>query len=245
MNNKMKKQLLITIGIFSAFAGISQHNLQNPRNRTGKADSVIDIREKLVQLAMQNPGAEVDDRNIAVSEYVLKNTKSAVLSSVVLQGNLNEYSINGSTTTQGSIYYGQYPRYNLGVTLPLGLFTTRTRDIHIANENIGINIALKNDHYRVLREAVLSKYEDYLMTNDLLILQNQLVEDVYTVFQKVEKNYADAKIQSEDYTNAYRSYNVELAKQRVLERDLRRTELEIERYIGVKLETVLAQYKKK
>jgi outer membrane protein TolC len=243
----MKKQLLFLAVMFNGLTGICQHNLQsqvNSSNKRNMADSPLDIRDKLVQLALQSPSAEIDDKNIAISNYVLKNTKSSILNQIVLQGNLNEYSINGSTTQTGSIYYGQYPRYNIGATLPLGLFTTRSRDIDIAKENIGINLDHKNDHYRILREAVLSKYEDYLATLDLLNLQKQLVEDVYTDFQKVEKDFADAKIQSVDYTNAYKSYNTELAKQRVLERDLKKNQLELEKYIGVNLEDVLAQYHK-
>jgi outer membrane protein TolC len=197
----------------------------------------MDIRERLVQLAMQNPAAEIDDRNLAISQYTLQNTKSAVLNNIVLQGNLNEYSI------QGTPQFGYYPRYNIGATLPLGLFLNRSRDIKVGEENVGIAHAQKTQHSRELRQAVLAKYEDYLMATDLLNLQKQLVEDVFTNFQKVEKNFAEAKVQSEDYTNAYREYNNELAKQRTLERNLKVTVLELERYIGVKLEDVLNSYK--
>lgn len=198
-----------------------------------------DIREKLVQLAMQNPNAEIDDRNLAISQYSLQNTKSAVLNNIVLQGNLNEYSIKPNPQQYGAYY----PRYNLGATLPLGLFLNRSRDIKIGEENVGIVFAQKTQHAREIREAVLAKYEDYLMATDLLNLEKQLVEDVFTNFQKVEKNFAEAKVPSEDYTNAYRDYNNELAKQRTLERNLKVIVLELEKYIGVKLEDVLSNYK--
>ncbi len=240
---------IVGIALCGSLTGYSQDSSANrvinqparPDSNTSRVRTTattMDIRDRLVQLALINPSAEIDDRNVAIAHYTLKNTKSNIINNIVLQGNLNEYSIQ-----KGSNNSTLYPRYNIGASLPLGLFTTRSRDIKIARENLNIAHAQKSDHDRVLREAVLSKYEDYLMAVDLLNLQKQLVEDVFTNFQKVEKNFADAKVQSEEYTDAYRAYNTELAKQRRLERDLRVVVIELERYIGVKLEDVLNSYK--
>jgi outer membrane protein TolC len=231
--------LCFSLGVVAQTQTAPSQQLAFKRDANGKIipGKMLDIRERLVQLAMQNPAVEIDDRTVTIANYNLQNTKSAVLNNVVLQGNLNEYSI------QGNPQFGYYPRYNIGVTFPLALFINRSRDINIGKENIGIATALKNQHYLDIKEAVLTRYEDYLMAVDLLNLQNQLVEDVYANFQKVEKNFADAKVQSADYATAYREYNMEQAKQRTLERNVRTTTLQLEKYIGIPLEDVLKEFK--
>jgi len=238
----MKKHLLVVMAMicccFTAFSqgAPAKNGTYQPRFRT---DSMApDIRERLVQLAMQNPSVEIDDRNVTIARYGVKKAKSNILNQVAIQGNLNEFSIEGSSTNASL-----YPRYNIGFILPLGAFATRSQDIHIAKENLNISVALRGEHYRILREAVLSKYEDYLMAVDLLGLQRQLVEDVYTHFQKMEKSFAEAKISDEEYTNSYKNYNTELSKQRTLERNLKVAIVEVERYIGVELSEVLKNYK--
>src|SRR5882757_119704 len=95
---------------------------QNPPNRPSTSknssvpfpynpDSATDIRERLVQLAWQNPSAEVDDHNTAIAIYGLKKAKSNILNQVSVQGNLNEFSIS-----KNSPYGNLYPKYNVGVT---------------------------------------------------------------------------------------------------------------------------------
>lgn len=198
-----------------------------------------DIRERLVQLAMQNPNAEIDDRNVIIADYNLKKAKANILNQVVVQGNLNEFSIEKNQVPNATLY----PRYNFGVTIPLGLFTIRSHDIKIARETVGINEAHRSENDKILREVVLAKYEDYLMNVDLLNYQRQLVEDVYSNFQQVEKKFAEGKIQPVEYTLAYRAYNEELADQRRLERDLKVVVIQMDKLIGVSFNDLLTQFK--
>jgi outer membrane protein TolC len=239
----MRRNLLYVIAMSCCVTAFSQTTPPGNRTKTPEAlfriDSLRqDIRERLVQLAMQNPSIEVDDRNVNVAAYGVKRAKSNILNQIALQGNVNEFSIVKNSTAANL-----YPKYNIGFILPLGTFATRSQDIHIARENLSIAVAQRSDHYRILRETVLSKYEDYLMAVDLLNFQRQLVEDVYTHYLKMEKSFAEAKITEEEYTSSYRNYNTEQAKQRTMERNLKVAVLEIERYIGVKLEDVLKEYR--
>jgi outer membrane protein TolC len=222
---------------------------QNPPNRPSTSknssapfpynpDSATDIRERLVQLAWQNPSAEVDDHNTAIAVFGLKKARSNILNQISVQGNLNEFSISKS-----SPYGNLYPKYNVGVNVPLGLFTTRSHDVDIARESVGVAISQKNDHYRTLKAAVLSKYEDYLMDKQLVDLQRQLAEDVHSDFLKAEQDYASARIKVDEYNRAYREYNLENTKLITLQRNLNVDVLEIEKYIGVKFDDVLNTYR--
>jgi len=201
-------------------------------------DTVRDIRERLVQLALQNPSVEIDDRNILMAKYGVKKAKAGILNQISVQGNLNEFSI-----MQNNPYANLYPKYNVGVVVPLGLFSTHAQDVNIARQNFNISIAQKNDHFQALKEAVLTKYEDYLMDKQLVDLQRQLSEDIHADFLKAEQDYANAKIKIDDYNRAYREDNLQSTKLITLQRNLNVDILEIERYIGVKFEDVLRNYR--
>jgi hypothetical protein len=90
---------------------------------------------------------------------------------------------------------------------------------------------------------VLTRFEDYQMAKELLRSQIQLYEDVHATFLTAEKDYADAKIKVDEYNRAYRDDNTENTKIVVLQRNLNVAVLELERYIGVKLEDVLNNYR--
>jgi len=234
--------LLIVAGSFLTYGQVTppQPKTQQPAASQSKVPAKgRDIRERLVQLAMQNPNAEIDDRNVVIADYNLRRAKANILNQVVVQGNLNEYSIQKNQVPNATLY----PRYNFGVTIPLGLFTIRSHEIKIARENIGITEAQRSEHDKVLREVVLAKYEDYLMSVDLLNYQRQLVEDVYANFQQVEKKFAEGKIQPAEYTMAYRYYNEELADQRRLERDLKVVVIQMDKLIGVSFNDLLTHFK--
>lgn len=198
--------------------------------------NVVDIRDKLVNLALQNPSFEIADRQVNIASQNLKKAKSSILNNVSVQGNLNEFSIAGNSTANGA---NLFPRYNVGAIIPLGVFLTRSNDIKIARENLYISHAEKNERFRLIKQEVLTKYEDYLLTKSLLELQNQLTEDTHTSFLQMEKAFGEAKIQLEEYTKSYRDYNLEVSKQKNLERDLKVVIIQLESYIGIKLEEAL------
>lgn len=63
-----------------------------PSNPADTGKSLVDFREKLVQLAMQNPQFEIADRRVSIADYELKRTKTKFLGQVQAMVNYNEYS---------------------------------------------------------------------------------------------------------------------------------------------------------
>jgi outer membrane protein TolC len=194
---------------------------------------IMDIKEKLVQLALQNPELEIADRRIAIAEYEYKKNKTQFLNNIYVSGNLNEFSIKTNTPNQF------FPRYNIGATIPLDLFVTRDKDLKIAKENIGIAAAEKNQRYRLIRAAVLSAYEDYLMNKEMLELQSQIAQDVYTNFLRSEKDFSQGIISQEEYNKSFKSYSDEQTKKITLTRNFNVSKLELERMIGVPIDEVI------
>src|SRR5690348_9628791 len=94
-------------------------------NTDSLAAMPVDIREKLVQLALQNPDLEAVDHQVKEARYEVKLAKTSWLNNIRLAGNVNEFTIKsrtGAVNTANGRYYPFYPIYNVGVTLPLGSF---------------------------------------------------------------------------------------------------------------------------
>ncbi|MDR3714972.1 MAG: TolC family protein [Puia sp.] len=206
---------------------------------TGK---VMDIREKLVQLALQNPTFEIADRTVAIMQYTLRLQKNSWLSAISAQGNLNEFSIDPKAAggNSNSLYY---PKYNFGLSIPMDIFTRTSNNIKIARENYMIAIAQKNDKYRQIKLEVLSKYEDYILAKENLQFQIQIAQDEYASYKRTSQDFSDGLIKLEDLNLAYRSWVLQQTRRLTLQRDFNVTKLQIEQMIGVKLDDVLSQLK--
>src|SRR5690606_17872625 len=108
------------------------------------------IKEKLVKLALKN-NAEVTaaDANIRIAEISRKRANTSMLSSVNLGANANEFVINNSPAANF------FPKYNIGVSIPLDLFAKNKAEKQTANQMITINTAQKEVIEKSIRAKVL------------------------------------------------------------------------------------------
>ena len=220
------------------FNSLAQHYSTNParESNTPRKDTtkVMDIREKLVQLAMQNPTFEIADRQVNKSLYELKKAKGSWLSPLMATGNINEFSINQDPNVPNF-----YPRYNFSVTLPLDVFSSKKNDVKIARENLLIAEAEKNQRYREIRAEVLTAYEDYLMYKDILDIQARVTQDQYTTLMTREKDYQDGLINGEEYNKYLANYSEQKSKLTTAVRNLNTSKIVLESMIGIPLEQAL------
>ena len=218
------------------YAKIIQAQTPGPLYR---ADSLhgTDIREKLVQLAMQNPVYEMADRASIASTYQIKIAKSAYLGLLSAQGKINEFTISKPTYNGTQIPY-YYPRYNLALNIPFDIFTRTTNSVKIAKENSYILAAAKNQKFREIKADVLSKYENYLLARQLVELQGKITQSEYATLKRAESDFSENLIKLEDVDKTQKSYVTEQVKSLTLQRDLNLTKIELEKVIGAKIEDV-------
>ena len=242
--HKMKNITLFLLLLFGLTSPvIAQHYSNSPKNLptyhpSGEsADTVklIDVREKLVKLALQNPTYEVVDRQVNKSLYELKKAKGSWLSPLMATGNVNEFSINQDPNVPNF-----YPRYNFSVTVPLDLFSAKRNDVRIARENVLIAEAEKNQRYRQIRSEVLTAYEDYLMYKEMLDIQARLTQDQQTTLKTREKDFEDGLINAEEYNKYYATYSEQKGKLVEAVRNLNASKIALEAMIGIPLEQALA-----
>ena len=197
------------------------------------ADTSSAIEERLVQLALQGPELQKIAHQTKIDEYQLKAAQNVWMNILSFHAGFNEYNIEKTVTTPIV-----YPRYNLGFTIPLGTIFSRT-GVKSAKENIEIG---KNDMEtarRNIREQVLTAYKQYVAYGQLISMQSELVNDVKTQLAQAEEKFRDGTISIELYNSAQKNNNAEIAAllDLKLQQDIKK--LELEKMIGVKLETVL------
>jgi len=226
----MKKSIFV-ITLFV----VSQVSAQNNNAKGGILAKVEDIREKLVELALQNPENEIANLDIQAAEYSLKKTKWEWLNYITIAGNLNEYSLRPSVS-QNSLLY---PKYNFGLLVPLGSFGINAANVKLSRNKLAIARAMKDALYRQIRTETLTKYEDYLMYKQLYTLQVQLTDDANTALLESQKKFSNGEIPIEEYNNTTNLYNIELVKKITALHDLNVSIYALEKLIGVDLNTVL------
>jgi outer membrane protein TolC len=243
----MMKSLIAAVFMLAAMNAIAQ----NPAGRKASTyhsnlDTVrpVDIRERLVQLALQNPNYEIADRKVTIAERNLKKAKGSWLSAFTAAGNLNELSIkelNGSshndpTALNGGLFF---PRYNFSLTLPFDFFSARNNDVKVARENIYIAEAEKNQRYRTIRRDVLTAYEDYLMHKEKYDLQTRITQGEYTEYKLAEKDFADGTITAEAFKTVETGYYNQLITKAEMQRNFNVAKYELELQIGVNIDDVI------
>ncbi|HEX8333482.1 MAG TPA: TolC family protein [Segetibacter sp.] len=228
----------------SAFSQVKP-NLTNKPELKGNNDSKLKlnegsstytdslIKDRLVSLALQNPAFAESDADINGAKFEAKQAKSFWLNSITLSGNLNEFVVNNATIN-GVPASTLFPKYNLGVSIPLGLLGSQEKNI--AKEKIKLYTAQKESKTREIKKDVLILYENYKERKDLFDLQKQITDGVYSTYQQLQKDYASGEIKDiKDVNKQYQTWILERSNQRSKEKDLKIAELEIEGLIGMKM----------
>ena len=232
------KQLLFIALIFSSIAIYAQvpANPNSAYRLNSDTGRMSDVRERLVQLALQNPLYEIADHNVTIAEYNIRLAKTSWLSQIIIAGNLNEFSIDPKAAGNASVYY---PRYNFGIAIPLDIFARSSNNTKIAYEKYMIAQSERNDRFRTIKADILTRYEDYLLAQERLTFQYKITKDAFEAYSKAEIDFKNNLIKIEDLNLFNSKYVDEQIKRLELQRDYNVSKIDIERLIGVKLEDVI------
>jgi len=191
------------------------------------------IKNRLVKLAMNNPALDASEAKLRIAEIDKKRAKSSILGSVNLGANINEFVINNSAAASF------FPKYNLGVAIPLDLFSKTKALKRTATQNILIAEAEYSVQENNIREAVLMLYENYKEKKQLLELQKISMEEDYTNYQRAQQDYADEVISLMEMNRFYKAYITEKANLVSLEKEMNIATIQLETIIGTTMEKAL------
>ena len=197
-----------------------------------KSDTSSIIEEKLVALALQGPEAKNLEHQNKINEYTLKNAQNQWMNLLAVSLNYNDQSFSKTPTTS---YV--YPKYFFELTIPLGTILSRTQ-VKSATESIEMGKNNQEILRRNIREEVLTKYREYRAYSQLIAIQSELVNDVQAELAQTEEKFRKGTVTIDTYNAAQKGNNSEMATLINLKLQQEIKKLEIERMIGVKLETV-------
>jgi outer membrane protein TolC len=235
----MKISLLAFTLLIAGFAGaqVSRTDLANrpdtvPHDAIGKA---------LAEIAVENVnnGVGVQEAAAKSSEYNYRAQRTAWIDNFRASGNLN--SFNNSRINDLSVGQAFYPRYNIGVTLPLGIFVNQPKQTKVQyyryqSDLESVKLAKQN-----LRLEVITRYYNYVRTQKLFELQEEVLQDVEFATSKTEEKFGKGEVTLDAYTAASARYNAERGQKVNLERDLMVARAELEMMLGMPLEAAISR----
>jgi len=236
-SKSMKKTMATLLSLLILFTGYSQ-SAYTTATYNPNVDSVA---EALVALAMNNPSVRSSENFAQQYKYLYKVSKTTWLNNIVLQGNLNEYSFQNTASTDPLKQSTQYPKYNFGVIVPIGIFINSPKQAKADYYKYQFAVEQVNVEKQNIRREVLINYQDYTMNRQLLSQYQQLVSDWGIIHKKNEQKFSNGEITLEAFYASTKTYTDELSKQSNINNALRTSEARLEALIGMNVEDALAQ----
>ena len=235
------KLIVTIIAVLFSFCSLNAQNRATEESslrplHTAAEDS---IAEKLARIAMSNTSIAIQEDNVNSAKYELAATKTAWLDNFHAAGNLNEFTIQGRTVSA----YGNslvYPRYNVGVSIPLGIFINQPKQTKAQYYKYQAEVDNLKREKENLRLLVITAYYDYLRSQRLFELQEEVLQDAEFAFKKSEEKFEKGEINVEVYTGVNKRYNSEKVTKINLERDLIISKAQLETLIGMPLAKAIA-----
>jgi len=192
------------------------------------------MENRLVQLALAQPNYEQTMHQQKIFEYQLKKQRNAWLNLLTLSTTYNDQSFAKPENNGTTAYV--YPKYFIGVNIPLGLIASNGTDVKITKESELIAKSQQQELAKQIRASVLINYKEFKANEKLLAIQNQVVDDEQANYLQVEQNFKNGTATLDAYNEASKKYNDEQVKiiNLQLQQDL--IKVELERLIGRKLE---------
>lgn len=239
---QMQSLLLVLILTTAAVTASAQHIFTDAASRNKKpaaaqpatVDSNTYIEEKLVRLALQSPAFQITDNDNRIADLNLKKAKNSWMDLLSVSTNYNDQSFNSKNQQIVA-----YPKYFFGLTIPIGVIFNKGSDIKIARETAAISRKRQEDAARSVRAEVLSRYAQYKRTEEMILVQSQVIDDEQAVFMQVQQKFRDGTASLTEFNAASKALNVEMTKRLSLKMQQDLYKIELEKYIGMPLEEAL------
>lgn len=201
------------------------------------------IEEKLVQLAWKNyPQKKIAEIEAGRAQNQVNKASWDWLNRITVSGNLNEFTINPEDNLRAQYY----PRYNFNLSIPLGMFVDQANNSRISRANLEIELEQLKQLKLHIRTEVLSRYEDFKRTGEILKEKNkqklELERRLYVAQNPTAK--PNSKVVTDNTAVIDRlNDQIVVIKQEIITwtSSNRTAKLRLEEFIGVKYEEAIIQ----
>lgn len=195
-----------------------------------------EFKNRLVDLALKNTvERKILKLQTGISKEQLSKSKIKWLDYIALSGNVNEFTIDPPELA-GQTQNLFYPRYNFGLNFSFGSLFTNAYDTKIAKKNVAIAEEQEKNAPMLIRSAVLSKFEDYMLARELLKLQGQIENDEEAVYNLSERKFKINEMSLSEFNDASKRLYGERFKKIEMKRNLSVFKYELEALTGVMIE---------
>jgi len=191
------------------------------------------IKSRLIKMALTNAEMLAADANIKMAEINRRKAGTSFLSSVNVGTNVNEFVINGSEAASF------YPKYNIGLSIPLDMFAKNKAEKKLSDQIILIRKAEKDQLEKNIKARVLISYENYKEKKELVELQKIAMEDDLAAYERAQAQFRENDISLEDLNKVYKTSINERANLIIKEKDLNVAIIQLEELIAMPLQKAL------
>lgn len=223
--------LLLAVPIGSMAQSVDYNKIIVPDNVQS-----ISFEERLVQLAWKNhPSNKVAQQKVELAQTLKTKASWAWLDNFFVQANVNEFTGNSNLDEWGRAFY---PKYNLGVKLPIGTFIHTPLNTHAAKDQVLINEFEVNAKKLEVRRDVLQAIERLRERFKVIKLRERIKEDYLLMFQDAEQKFKEGKITLEFYRGTIQAYSLQEEEIIQAQSLFNQERLALEELIGVELKDV-------
>lgn len=234
------KVLLAVIFLLATLQGAAQ--VTSTADSLGAVPKTDTIIERLVAMAYENARLSAVENTTISAEYEWRRSKTAILNNIVVAGNLNEISLKQSGGSADPLKQStQYPRYNIGVVLPLGIFINNGKTTKANYHRYEAMVDQVNMEKQAIRREIQVAYDNYILSKQLLILEDEALSDAELLRKSQEERFRNEEISLEAYLASNRAYNLERVKKLNLQHEITVLAAQLEQLIGMRIEDALSQ----
>jgi outer membrane protein TolC len=198
--------------------------------------TAVSFEERLVQMAWRNhPSNKVEMQRVEQAQTLRSKARWSWLDNIYVEGNYNEFTGKEDADDLARAFY---PRYNVGVRLPLSTFVQTPLSAQAANDNVIISEYNVNIKKLSVRQDVMLAVERLKEKFKVVKLRERIQEDYFLMFQNAEKKFKAGEMTIESYRTTSQAYYLkeeEIIQARSLFNQQR---IELEAMIGVELKDV-------
>jgi outer membrane protein TolC len=227
----LRPLLLATI-----FSVAGKSTFAQTRNYFEPTDTTVEKR--LVSLALTGPTFDASAHQNKINELELSRAKSAWLN--LLTFSTSYYDQSGNKNNGSTTYV--LPKYYFTISIPLGVIFSQGNSVKIAREGLALSKDKQEDMSRQLKVDVLSRYKQFKLYNSLIDMQSEMINDVLATSSQIEDKFKKDQVTVDVYIASQKTRNDELAKLLNLKLQQDLIKLDIEKIIGVPLESVTHVY---
>ncbi|MEJ7645647.1 MAG: TolC family protein [Chryseolinea sp.] len=198
--------------------------------------TTVSFEERLVQMAWRNhPSNKVEMQKVEQAQTLRSKARWSWLDNIYVEGNYNEFTGKEEVDDLARAFY---PRYNVGVRLPLGTFVQTPLSAQAANDNVIISEYNVNAKKLSVRENVMLAVERLKEKFKVVKLRERIQEDYFLMFQNAEKKFKAGEMTIESYRTTSQAYYLKEEEIIQARSSFNQQRIELEAMIGVELKDV-------